>query len=65
YIYHEIIEDIENDIKLQEHLQEINAGLEMINEQITLYKQEGKEVKGYRVLKSLFFYLTWRILEQQ
>ncbi|MBA4850484.1 hypothetical protein [Emticicia sp. BO119] len=65
YIYRKTIEDIENGIHLQEHLQEINTGLEMIHAQIILHTQEGKEVKGYEALKRKFFYLKWRILTQQ
>ncbi|RYU93711.1 hypothetical protein [Emticicia agri] len=62
YIYRETIEDIENGINLSEHLQTISAGLEMINEQITLHRQEGKDIKGYEALKNQFCYLKGRII---
>lgn len=46
------------------HLEEIEAGIEVINEMIALSKQRGEDTKGYEALKNEFFYLKWQILEK-
>lgn len=63
-IYRKTQDDIENGINLQEHLEEIEAGIEVINEMIALSKQKGEDTKGYEALKNDFFYLKWQILEK-
>lgn len=63
-IYRKTIDDIESGINLQGHLEEINAGIEIINEQIALCIKKGEETKGYEALKNEYFYLKWQILEK-